>query len=103
MSSERNDQRGPHFHRMLPGQTKGTYIHTQTHTHTHTHRTCACNSQIWLLPWIPKYLSEYSNRGQLNAHCMKKKVLGPRLQQNLEGSEPKKEGLMFHGTIHRQV
>ena len=101
MSSERNDQRGPHFHRMLPGQTKGT--HTHTHMHTHTGHVPAIARYSFSRGFPKRNSSEYSNRGQLNAHCMGKKVLGPRLQQNLEGSEPKKEGLVFHRTIHRQV
>ena len=74
-----------------------------THTHTHTRHVPAIARYGFSQGLTPKYTSEYSNREQLDAHCMKKKVLGPRLQQNLEGSESKKEGLMFHRTIHRQV
>lgn len=36
MSSERGIKGAPHFHRMLPGQIKGT------HLHTHTPPECVC-------------------------------------------------------------
>lgn len=44
MGSERNDQRGPHFHRMPPEQIEGAHLHTHAQTQAPTMH--ACKTQI---------------------------------------------------------
>lgn len=74
MVSERSDQRGPYFHRMLPGQIEETHTHVPQNTHLIDPDTASPTDSLKVLT------RRHYNRGQWTVHFMRKSVLDPKIK-----------------------